>query len=139
MTHPYKFGDSQGWVGISHCAVWNDGQDNWYYASQGRFPTTAGGNAPNAVMLGHVRSYEYGKQKTAVSLVLGADHVISGALFRGSTWRYDASTRTLTLGTSTKMYVQRELDWEASPRRATIVYAGFSATGTSTYWGKKKP
>ena len=54
-THPYKFLTGYGWVGISHCAVFEDGNGNWYYASQGRFPTDAGGNAPNAVMLGHVR------------------------------------------------------------------------------------
>lgn len=59
MTHPYQFSGSQGWVGISHCAVFDDGQGNWYYASQQRFPTTAGGNAPNAVMMGGVRSIRW--------------------------------------------------------------------------------
>ena len=59
LTHPYKFSGSQGWVGISHCAVFEDGSGNWYYASQQRFPTTAGGNAPNAVMLGGVRSIKW--------------------------------------------------------------------------------
>lgn len=54
-THPYKFTKGYGWVGISHCAVFDDGKGNWYYASQARFPGNAGGNAPNAVMLGHVR------------------------------------------------------------------------------------
>jgi len=54
-THPYKFSKGYGWVGISHCAVFDDGNGNWFYASQGRYPTNAGGNAPNAIMLGHVR------------------------------------------------------------------------------------
>lgn len=55
LTHPYKFSKGNGWVGISHCAVFDDGKDNWYYSSQARFPESAGGAAPNAVMLGHVR------------------------------------------------------------------------------------
>ncbi len=56
VTHPYKFSGDQGWVGISHCAVFDDGNDNWYYASQGRMPSDAFGNEfANAVMLGHVR------------------------------------------------------------------------------------
>lgn len=55
ITHPYKFAKGDGWVGISHCAVFDDGKGNWYYSSQARFPESAGGAAPNAVMLGHVR------------------------------------------------------------------------------------
>lgn len=59
LTHPYQFTGSQGWVGISHCAVFEDGKGNWFYASQQRFPNSAGGNAPNAVMLGGVRSIQW--------------------------------------------------------------------------------
>lgn len=56
VTHPYKFDDSYGWVGISHCGVFSDGNDNWFYVSQGRFPENVGGNAySNAIMMGHVR------------------------------------------------------------------------------------
>ena len=56
VTHPYKFSKGPGWVGISHCAVFQqDGTGDWFYASQGRLPNDAGGNAPNAVMMGHVR------------------------------------------------------------------------------------
>lgn len=55
VTHPYKFSGSKGWVGISHCAVFDDGKGNWFFSSQGRFPANAGGAAPNAVMLGQVR------------------------------------------------------------------------------------
>ena len=56
VTHPYKFSGSNGWVGISHCCIFQqDGTGDWFYASQGRFPESAGGNAPNAVMMGHVR------------------------------------------------------------------------------------
>lgn len=57
VTHPYKFNNSPGWVGFSHCTVFDDGEGNWYYASQARFPAGINGNdASNALMMGHVRS-----------------------------------------------------------------------------------
>jgi beta-xylosidase len=59
LTHPYQFTGSYGWVGISHCPAFEDGKGNWFYASQQRFPNSAGGNAPNAVMLGGVRSIQW--------------------------------------------------------------------------------
>jgi beta-xylosidase len=56
VTHPYKFNGDPGWVGISHCAVFDDGHDNWFFASQGRLPEGAYGDAwANYIMLGHVR------------------------------------------------------------------------------------
>jgi beta-xylosidase len=56
VTHPYKFNNSYGWVGVSHCAVFSDGKDNWFFASQGRLPENAYGNAyANALMMGQVR------------------------------------------------------------------------------------
>lgn len=57
VTHPYKFAHSDGWVGIAHCAIFDDGNGNWYYASQGRLPE----DVNNAVMLGHVRSIRWTK------------------------------------------------------------------------------
>lgn len=62
VTHPYKFSNSNGWVGISHCAIFDDGKGNWFYASQGRLPENVPGiNASNAVMMGHVRSIRWTK------------------------------------------------------------------------------
>lgn len=62
VTHPYKFDNSNGWVGISHCAVFDDGNGNWFYASQGRLPEDVPGiNASNAIMMGHVRSIRWTK------------------------------------------------------------------------------
>ena len=56
VTHPYKFSKGYGWVGISHCAVFDDGLGNWFYSSQGRFPANVGGNAySNAIMMGQIR------------------------------------------------------------------------------------
>lgn len=173
LTHPYKFQGSQGWVGISHCAVFDDGKGNWYYASQQRFPATAGGNVPNAVMLGGVRSikwlangwpvvmperyaavpqepvtageiagtwehidlgYKYGEMKVSGSMTFAADGTITDGPWKGGKWSFDAATNTLTAN-GVELKVQRECDWEASPRKHTIVYSGIN--GQKSYWGKK--
>ena len=174
LTHPYKFSGDQGWVGISHCAVFDDGQGNYYYASQQRFPTTAGGNAPNAVMMGGVRSiqwlstgwpvvmperyaavpkvaitsddivgtwehidlgYKYGEMKQSSAVTFAADGTITDGVWKGGKWSFNASTNTLTAN-GVELKVQRECDWEASPRKHTIVYS--SINGAKSYWGKKK-
>jgi arabinan endo-1,5-alpha-L-arabinosidase len=57
ITHPYKFNNHSGWVGFSHCAVFQDTiSGQWFYASQARLPAGTNGNAySNAIMMGHVR------------------------------------------------------------------------------------
>ena len=57
VTHPYKFAGSAGWVGISHCGIFQqDITGDWFYASQGRLPAGVNGNASsNALMMGHIR------------------------------------------------------------------------------------
>ena len=175
LTHPYKFSEGYGWVGISHCAVFDDGNGNWYYASQQRFPANVGGNAySNAIMMGGVRSiqwesngwptvmperygavpqasiseselvgawehidlsYSNGNQRTASERVLGDDHKITSGAWKGAAWSFNAQTNTLTCN-GVELKVQREVDWEASPRKVTIVYSGLN--GIKSYWGKKK-
>ena len=176
LTHPYKFSQGYGWVGISHCAVFDDGNDNWYYSSQGRLPANAYDDPySNAIMMGQVRrilwtedgwpvvmpecygavpqapitedelvgtwenivlEYQYQKQCTPTMLTFTADHKVQGSPFSGRTWKYDAGKGLLTIGTQ-KLLVCRETDWESSPRKATIVYAGYTSTGKKNYWGKK--
>lgn len=176
LTHPYKFGNHHGWVGISHCAVFNDGKGNWYYASQQRFPENYKGNAnSNALMLGGVRSiiwtsdgwplvlperyagitqkaitetellgdwqhinlaYRYKKQDASVAMTLGSDHKVKSGWKAGKAWTFDASKNVLTIDNE-RFYLRRELDWEANPRKETIVYVGLSKDGKTTYWGKK--
>ena len=180
MTHPYKFNNDHGWVGISHCAVFEDGEGNWYYCSQQRYPKDYPGiGASNAVMLGGVRSirwtedgwpvvmperyaavpqadieeedlygkwehvdlgYQYGVMRTAQSMTLGSDHKVTEGWNAGSDWTFDPTNNVLEVG-GIKLYLQREVNWEASPRKTTIVYAGMNTyrTGATckTYWGKK--
>lgn len=183
VTHPYKFNLSNGWVGISHCAVFQkENTDEWFYMSQGRLPANVNGNPySNAIMMGHVRrlvwcpaspnepdnlwpialpqryagvpdygaitkdslvgnwehinlKYTYGEQARASKLTLHADGSMSGALT--GKWTYDAAKKQLTLG-SVIVCVEREVDWEASPRRVSLVYAGTEKNLNATYWGKK--
>lgn len=179
ITHPYKFNNHSGWVGFSHCAVFQDPVDEqWYYVSQARLPENTNGNAfSNAIMMGHVRKivwtddgwpvvlpqryaavpqtiitdedlvgswehiqlqYSYQKQMTSVALNLSANYVASGAI--SGLWSYNAHTKTLSIrltgGTVIKLKVERELDWEANPRKPTLVYTGLNGSGHSL-WGKK--
>ncbi|MBN2807276.1 MAG: arabinan endo-1,5-alpha-L-arabinosidase, partial [Prolixibacteraceae bacterium] len=75
-----------------------------------------------------------GEQARASELTLKADGSMSGAL-TGS-WSYNASKKQLTLG-NVIVCVEREVDWEANPRRVTLVYAGTEKNLNATYWGKK--
>lgn len=185
LTAPYKFSNSNGWVGISHCGIFDDGQGNWYYTSQGRFPVDVPGiNASNAIMMGHVRSIlwtedgwpivmpeRYGAvPKVAIAkeelegnweliqmkptaqnstndgnatqyeskvITLGADgKVTSEAWGNDQTWSFDAAKNMITIGNN-KIYIQREVDWEASSRVATIVGGGYQDNGATTNWMKK--
>lgn len=185
VTAPYKFSNSNGWVGISHCGIFDDGQGNWYYTSQGRFPVDVPSiNASNAIMMGHVRSIlwtedgwpivmpeRYGAvPKVAIAkeelegnweliqmkptaknstsdgnatqyeskvITLGADgKVTSEAWGNDQTWSFDAAKNMITIGNN-KIYIQREVDWEASPRIATIVGGGYQDNGATTNWMKK--
>ncbi len=186
VTHPYRFSQGTGWVGISHCCIFQqNGTGDWFYASQGRLPNDAGGNAPNAVMMGHVRrivwcpaaaddlsnlwpialperyaglsktpvkkadipgtyehinlKYNYGQQDVSENLVLNSSGSMSGAL--KGTWSFDESKQYLTLapdgGKKVVVVVAHEADWEASPRKATVVYAGTEKSLNATWWGKK--
>jgi len=61
LTHPYGFNGHTGWVGISHCAIFqNPDTKEWFYASQGRLPPNVPGiNVSNAVFMGHVRQIQW--------------------------------------------------------------------------------
>ena len=78
--------------------------------------------------------YNYAQQDGATSLTLKADGSMSGALT--GNWSYDESKKQLTLG-NVIVCVEREVDWEANPRRVTLVYAGTEKNLNATYWGKK--
>lgn len=182
VTHPYRFSEGPGWVGFSHCCIFQEEiSGDWFYASQARLPVGVNGNQySNALMMGHVRrlvwcpsspselddlwplalperyaglpdtkvtrdelvgvwehidlGYDYGVQRSSEELSLKEDGTMAGAL--EGNWSYDEQTGYLTLGDSI-VCVEREADWEASPRRETIVYAGIGSDPRVTLWGKK--
>ena len=83
-------------------------------------------------------AYKYATQQTSKELILKEDGTMVGAL--KGTWTYDAAKKWLTFDTGSKkvvVCVEREADWEATPRCATIVYAGTEKSLNSTWWGKK--
>ena len=61
VTHPYAFASHTGWVGVSHCAIFQDPTTKeWFFFSQGRLPeNVAGINVSNAVMMGQVRQIRW--------------------------------------------------------------------------------
>lgn len=174
LTHPYKFKDHSGWVGLSHCCIFqNEETGEWFYSSQGRLPANTNGNEySNAIMMGHVRkirwtendwpvvmperyaavpqteitdddltgtwenitmNYDYQIQQESTQLVLSSDKKASGSL--NGSWSYDQTEKILTIGDQ-QLCVEKGLDWEASPRRSTIIYSGLT-TGGKPVWGKK--
>lgn len=220
ITHPYKFTgaldtNTYGWVGFSHCAIFQTKDGDWMYMSQARLPAGVSGiNASNALMMGHVRKiYWVPKNSNSTSdttdywpavsperyvgseslvsnelsstdivgkwehIDLGSTYGASGndstdaaaalwstALMGSSTdlylnsdgtmtgayignWSFNAEKNWITLTSSdfgTRIVqVARELDWEVSPRKETLVYVGFGSNNTTndsfrkTFWGKK--
>ncbi len=79
--------------------------------------------------------YKYAEQCTANTLYLNTDGTMSGAL--SGKWTYDEAKKHLILN-DVVVCVEREVDWEATPRCITFVYAGTGKNLNATYWGKKK-
>ena len=80
--------------------------------------------------------YAYEKQKEAVTMEFAADHtIISSGPWKGGKWSYNAEKKVLTAN-GVSLYLSRETDWEAAPRKHTIVYVGLG--DHKTYWGKKQ-
>jgi len=174
LTHPYKFNNHSGWVGISHCAVFKNEETNeWFYSSQARLPANTNGNAySNAIMMGHIRkicwtedgwpvvmperfagvpqatisesdltgtwenismNYEYQVQQKSTQMILSSNMTASGAL--SGTWSYNQDKKILTIGKQ-QLNLEKEWDWEASPRKTTFTYSGLTSGG-KPIWGKK--
>jgi len=174
VTHPYAFNYHTGWVGISHCAIFqNPDTKEWFYASQARLPEGVPGiNVSNAVMMGHVRAiqwtedgwpviaperfaavpkttitdasfigtweqitmnYQYKTIQKSVSIFLTADKKVSGGVT--GTWSYDSTKGILTVN-GNKCNVTDAWDWEATPRKVTLTYSGFTSGG-QPIWAKK--
>lgn len=175
LTHPYSFNNQPGWVGISHCCVFqNPDTKQWYFSSQGRLPAGAYGNQyANAIMMGQVREvlwtadgwpvlmperyaavpvtkitessligtweqitmkYQYKTIQTSISLLLKTDHTLGGDI--SGTWKFDETSKTLTINNTNKLLINDGLDWEATTRKPTLVFSGLTSGGLPV-WGKK--
>ena len=174
VTHPYAFDNAFGWVGFSHCSIFqNPVSKEWFYASQARLPPDiAGINVSNAVMMGHVRKiswtedgwpvvdperyagvpkttiteaallgtweqitmkYQYNVIQKSVKIALTADHKVIGGIT--GTWSYNNETEVLTVN-GIKCNIVDAWDWEASPRKLTLTYSGYTSAGLPV-WAKK--
>ncbi len=78
--------------------------------------------------------YEYQTMQKSSTLVLNADGTATGSI--SGSWSYNNENKVLTVG-NVKLCVEREVDWEANPRKITIVYSGLTANGKYSLWGKK--
>lgn len=175
VTHPYGFNNHSGWVGFSHCSVFqNPDTKEWFYASQARLPENVPGiNVSNAMMMGHVRKivwtedgwpvvsperyagvpnteiteasiigtweqitmkYQFKTIQKSINISLTSDHKFTGGGVTG-TWSYNNTTKILTIN-GDKFNVSDSWDWEASPRKTTITYAGYTPEGKPV-WAKK--
>ena len=77
-----------------------------------------------------------GTQRTSETLTFDAGtHKISSGSWKDASWTFDAASQTITTSAGVVLYLQREVDWEATPRTHTIVYA--AQGNKKTYWGKK--
>ena len=142
LTHPYKMAaDDHGWVGISHCAVFNDGKGNWFYASQQRFPNNWNGNLySNAIMQGGVRRIIWTESGWPVVMpeCYGnvPEHVITEDEISGKSWKhivfkYDYGKQCeavdLTLGTDHKIVCPSWNDgaeWSFDEASQTLTISG---------------
>ena len=107
------------------------------------------------IYLAYINGNDANTQDTSTYMSLASDHTFTnfnmgsssnGGIYNtNGTWNFDSANNYLTLhvggyttaGYTYKFCVQRELDWELTTRKPTIVYAGYNSAGTRTYWGKK--
>lgn len=179
IVAPYQFIGHGGWQGTAHCTVFDDGNNQYYMAHQGRpsvdsyymdlhmrkmFWNTDGwpivsperyANVPQTdivaadiagtweqIVLGYTVVPGYATEQSnpnlqvATTATFGADGKINGDA--NSTWTYTAPWMQLKLadGTTSKVYVSRERDWE-NKVTSTLVFTGLNNVGTAV-WGKKK-
>ncbi|MDT8418044.1 MAG: arabinan endo-1,5-alpha-L-arabinosidase [Lutibacter sp.] len=78
-------------------------------------------------------NYQYQNIQKSVNVTLSSDGKVSGGVT--GTWNYDNSKGILTIN-GNKCNVADAWDWEASPRKVTLTYSGFTPSG-QPIWAKK--
>ena len=77
-----------------------------------------------------------GNQRTSETMTYDlSTHKITSSSWNNVTWTFNEEAQTITTSSGVVLYLQREVDWEATPRTHTIVYA--AQGNKKTYWGKK--
>ena len=125
------------------CPASADEPDNlWPIALPERYAAVPSSEIKKSELVGkweHIDlAYSYGNQQKSKKLELKEDGTMTGAMT--GLWTYDAAKKWLTFETDSRkvvVCVEREVDWEATPREVTIVYAGTEKGLNSTWWGKK--
>ncbi|WBL23774.1 arabinan endo-1,5-alpha-L-arabinosidase [Zunongwangia sp. HRR-M8] len=77
--------------------------------------------------------YQYRTMQTSVDVILNEDNKLGGAI--SGSWSFDEDSQTLSIN-GNSFILDNAWDWEASPRKTTITYAGIANNGYSV-WGKK--
>ncbi len=78
--------------------------------------------------------YQYKTIQTSREVIFKTDNKLGGSM--SGSWSYNASNATLTINGNV-CHVFRSWDWEASPRKVTLTYSGFTSSGRPI-WGKLK-
>jgi len=112
-------------------------EDGWPVVAPERYAGVPKTTITEASLIGTweqiTMKYQYQTIQKSSTLVLSSDKKVSGSVT--GTWSYNSSTKTLTIN-NTKYNVDDAWDWEASPRKTTITYSGFTPTGRPV-WAKK--
>lgn len=114
---------------------WTD--DGWPVVAPERYAAVPDTTFSEEDMVGRweqvVLNYQYQTMQQSEFFSLNDDFSVTGAL--NGTWSFDEVSQTLTVD-NVELIIDSGWDWEASPRRATITYAGINNGGVSV-WGKK--
>ncbi|MDP4185128.1 MAG: arabinan endo-1,5-alpha-L-arabinosidase [Bacteroidota bacterium] len=123
--------------------IWTE--DGWPIVAPERFAAVPDKEITEGMLVGEwehiVLTYAYQKAQVSTTIKLTLDKKITNAAgTQQGTYSFDKTKNVLSLrwsnGFTDNVYVMNGLDWEASPRRVTILYTGLNNGGTAI-WGKK--
>jgi len=112
-------------------------EDGWPLVSPERFAGVPESTITKESIVGtweHITlDYQYRSIQESSIVIFHANNMVTGNIT--GTWSFDNETKKLTIN-NREIIVADAWDWEASPRKATLTYLGFTSSGR-TIWGKK--